>query len=457
MTIVFAIMCFRLSAYQNRNDISSEWFSLFCEADFLYNDGAYEEAMEVAKKALALVEAAPFFKDPLLAEIRQSLESLAKIHRAMGKYSEAESLYMQALDVVKQDVGRSDDHFMTTSLLGLAELCKVQGKYATSESLYNQVLDIIRHMEMQIIDHTDIVISLNGLAEICRTQGKFDRALIFYKRAFDTGKEDERVEHSHIMFSLNGLAEVLKLQGQYSKAESIYKCLLAEDEYSFDSENPNIITVLDNLAEIYAKQGKYISAESVWVVALTTCENFLGLDHPDIVISLDGLSNYLDMYPSSSFAESIQQRVEYLLLIQACLTGDTGIFENAIRSGISLGGYDPAAKILMSILLAFTERSIRVNPGFNADLVGKPESKLYQYFASFQLLLKAGADPKAMEIIDFEKPGIKELQPGVSVVSTGKPGHIVPAGQGGMSALEFCEFNYLVIFKKELMNAEMNH
>ena len=64
-----------------------------------------------------------------------SLNNLAVLYRAQGKYAEAEPLYQRALAIYEQQLGQ--DHPDTASSLNnLAGLYKAQGKYAEAEPLY---------------------------------------------------------------------------------------------------------------------------------------------------------------------------------------------------------------------------------------------------------------------------------------------------------------------------------
>lgn len=73
--------------------------------------------------------------------ITENLNNLAKLYQSQGRYEEAETLFLQALELRKQLLG--DKHpDVSSSLNGLAKLYDSQGKYEEAEPLFLQALAI---------------------------------------------------------------------------------------------------------------------------------------------------------------------------------------------------------------------------------------------------------------------------------------------------------------------------
>ncbi|NEO96258.1 MAG: tetratricopeptide repeat protein [Moorea sp. SIO3G5] len=70
-----------------------------------------------------------------------SLNNLALLYYNQGRYSDAEPLYLQALDLMKQLLGQNHP-LVATSLNNLAGLYDNQGRYSEAEPLYRQALEI---------------------------------------------------------------------------------------------------------------------------------------------------------------------------------------------------------------------------------------------------------------------------------------------------------------------------
>ncbi|MBD2021152.1 tetratricopeptide repeat protein, partial [Leptolyngbya sp. FACHB-36] len=94
-------------------------------------------------------------------EVALSLAWLAFLYELQGRYSEAEPLYVQALDIRQRQLG-SDHPHVATSLNNLAGLYQSQGRYSEAEPLYVQALDISQRQLGN--DHPDVATSLNDLA-----------------------------------------------------------------------------------------------------------------------------------------------------------------------------------------------------------------------------------------------------------------------------------------------------
>jgi tetratricopeptide (TPR) repeat protein len=75
-------------------------------------------------------------------ERRASLNNLAKLYRAKGRYAEAESLFQGALAIREKAFG-SQHPDLATSLNDLAELYGTLGHYFRAEPLYQRVLAIL--------------------------------------------------------------------------------------------------------------------------------------------------------------------------------------------------------------------------------------------------------------------------------------------------------------------------
>jgi CHAT domain-containing protein len=104
------------------------------------------------------------------------LNNLAGLYRSQGRYSEAEPLYRQALDMRKRLLGNEHPD-VATSLDNLAFLYWTQGRYSEAEPLYRQALDMNKRLLGN--EHPDVATSLNNLAGLYWTQGNTDGTLEF--------------------------------------------------------------------------------------------------------------------------------------------------------------------------------------------------------------------------------------------------------------------------------------
>ena len=73
--------------------------------------------------------------------VATSLNNLAALYESQGRYTEAEPLFIQALEMWKKLLGPEHPN-VATSLNNLAGLYESQGRYEEAEPLYIQALDM---------------------------------------------------------------------------------------------------------------------------------------------------------------------------------------------------------------------------------------------------------------------------------------------------------------------------
>jgi tetratricopeptide (TPR) repeat protein len=74
-------------------------------------------------------------------ELADSLNNLASLYYSQGRYEDAEPLYLQALEIIKAQLGENHPD-LVSSLNNMAYLYYYQGRYEEAEPLYLQALEI---------------------------------------------------------------------------------------------------------------------------------------------------------------------------------------------------------------------------------------------------------------------------------------------------------------------------
>ena len=204
------------------------------------------------------------FKEPLLAirekalgpehpEVGQSLNNLAELYRAQGKYVEAEPLHRRALAIREKALG-PEHPAVATNLNNLAELYREQGKYAKAEPLNQRAL-AIREKALGP-EHPAVAASLNNLALLYDAQGKYTEAEPLYRRALAIDEKALGPEHPGVATDLNNLAELYRAQAKYAEAVPLYRRSLAILEKALGPEHPNVATSLENYAVLLRKTNR---------------------------------------------------------------------------------------------------------------------------------------------------------------------------------------------------------
>jgi tetratricopeptide (TPR) repeat protein len=255
-------------------------------ADKLGGVFRFKEAEENYKKAIELQKKAGMTEN---SDYATSLNNLAGLYKAQGKYDLAEPLYQEALRIFEKVFGDKDYPEYATSLNNLALLYSDQGKYEQAESRYLEALEIKK--KVLGTDNPSYAISLNNLALLYKKQGKYDLAESRYLEALRIEEKVLGKEHPDYTTSLDNLAGLYHAQGKYDLAEPLYQEALKLDEKVLGKDHPNYAGDLNNLAVLYRDQGKYDQAKSLYQEALKIDEKVLGTDHPTTKIIRDNLNS----------------------------------------------------------------------------------------------------------------------------------------------------------------------
>ncbi len=147
----------------------ARWEQYMGAAGAAYQRGDYEEA--VGKIKAALKEAQDFGEqDPRYAE---TVNNLALLYHAQGRYIEAEPLHRRALAIREKALGPEHPH-VALSLNNLAGIYQTQGRFGEAEPLDQRSLTI--NEKALGPEHPNTTITLNNLAELYRAQGRNEDA-----------------------------------------------------------------------------------------------------------------------------------------------------------------------------------------------------------------------------------------------------------------------------------------
>ena len=258
-----------------------------------------ETAAEQVREDLAL--------DP---EIRASMqEALGRVYLELGRYTSADSLLTEAVDV-RRTIG--GDHDLETAR------------------------------------------ALNYLGEVAWAKGEMDRADSLNERVLAVRAQALGTQHEDYFQTLQNQGTVRYAQGRYTEAEQILTEAAAIARAIHDGPHEDLSMVLNNLANAIAASGRHEEAGQVMREALEVDRALYGGDHPDIALRLDNLAfmahesedyeealrlgrEALDMYgrvytepnPNTAFALTTVAYASFAL-------GDTAAADSLHRAAVAL-------------------------------------------------------------------------------------------------------------------------
>jgi tetratricopeptide (TPR) repeat protein len=258
-----------------------QWESLMELAISCHEQGLYKEGIEKAQAALRLEEYIP------PTDLAQILNNLASLYDSLGRYEEAEPLYVRALGINEQQLGR-DHPVVAINSHNLASLYNSLRRYKEAEPLHVRALAI---NEQQLgRDHPVVAINLHNLASLYNSLGRYEEAEHFYLRSLEIDKHKLGSSDISVATSLNNLALSYESLGRYVEAERLLLKALAIREQQLGSSDISVANSLNNLALLYESLGRYGESESIYIRALGIYEQQLGKNCPDMVNSLNGLA-----------------------------------------------------------------------------------------------------------------------------------------------------------------------
>jgi CHAT domain-containing protein/Tfp pilus assembly protein PilF len=283
-------------------DTEGEARRLNAQAELLYRQGQYKEAIPVAEHALALAETT---LGPDHEETASSLNNLAGLYEATGAYAKAEPLYQRALAIRESALGPEHSDTFTT-LNNLAELYSTTGVYAKAEPLYQRAAAFAEKELGPEAAGTGKM--LNNLAVLYENIGAYAKAEPLLQRALAITEKALGPDHPDTARSRNNLAFLYNATGAYAKAEPLYQRALAIRENALGPDHPDTARSLNNLAILYCETGAYAKAEPLLQRALAIRENALCRDHPDTAGSLNDLAGLDAATGAYAKAEPLYQR-----------------------------------------------------------------------------------------------------------------------------------------------------
>jgi eukaryotic-like serine/threonine-protein kinase len=229
-------------------------------------------AETMLREALSRLAGSP---DPLLeARVRGDLGTVL---RDLARYSEAEALHRQALDLrirahgpVHAEVGRSWHNLAVTLL--------TSNRRAEAEPVLRQALAV---KEAALgPDHPDVGTTLGSLASNAREDGRLDEALVFAQRALSVQAKAFGPQHPFVATTLLKLGLIEAERGRLDESLALYERSRAIRERAFGSEHYTSAVLLGNIGSVQFRLARYDEARRSFEQALAILQKTKGPSHP---------------------------------------------------------------------------------------------------------------------------------------------------------------------------------
>ncbi|WP_346290358.1 CHAT domain-containing protein [Sphaerothrix gracilis] len=214
--------------------------------------GHYTQALSLYKQALAarqaMAQAAP-------AEIGsyfhagRTFNNLGGVYDRLGNHPQALVHYQQALTIARHIGNRASEGRL---LNNIGRLYRQQGKYRAAQAIYQQALTVLQPLG----DRASLSQVLTSLGLIAENLGEYETALNYYQQGQTLANAlGDRRQLGYLSDSLGGL---YYRQGRYGEALSAYQQTLAQHQaIGFRAGE---VAARVNLAGVYEALGRYPEA-----------------------------------------------------------------------------------------------------------------------------------------------------------------------------------------------------
>jgi tetratricopeptide (TPR) repeat protein len=264
--------------------------------------GNYTNALSLYQQALEIDQNALGPENPATV---LCLYGLAEVYNEMGDYTRAEQYYQRTLSVDDKVFGRQAPDTINC-LRSLAELYIKMGLYAKAEPLLQQVLVI----QEKVLgpEHPRTAGTLGSLATLYFDMGDYAKSDSFYQRALGIQEKVLGPDHLDLANTLIGMGMLAMNMGDYNTAISRYVRAATIQEKAFGLEHPSVANTFRAVAELHQRTGNFAKAEELDQRALKIDEKVLGPEHRDTAACLANLGELYERMGDLVKAESFDKR-----------------------------------------------------------------------------------------------------------------------------------------------------
>ena len=218
--------------------------------------GDLEDAERLLRAALAQRQRSGV--DP--AMVAATRGNLAFALRRVGRYDEAEALYVQAIEALAQ-LEPGDSLALASELVGLGQVHHFQGRLAEAEALFRTVLrqmseaGVRRPLRAMVIHDLGVVLAdQERYPEAERLHGE---ALALWGDLFPRGHPEEAR-------SYEAMARAVERQGRWVEADSLYREAIARWRGQYGDNHSQIATIHANRANLSYFAGDFEAAAQAY-------------------------------------------------------------------------------------------------------------------------------------------------------------------------------------------------
>jgi CHAT domain-containing protein/tetratricopeptide (TPR) repeat protein len=223
-----------------------------------YSAGDFRSAAESAEKWRAAAERKFGPRHP---RTMQAQGMLALAYSRLGRYAEAEPLFLQAREILSKTLGAEDAETLRLEN-NLATLYADTGNYEKAEPLLRRVLGTMERVRGK--DDPDTLSFVNNLAVVLQQRGRYREAEDLLARVLDARRRTLGPDDAATIMAENNLATGYREQGRLTEAEAMFRRAVEAYERTLGPDHPKTLVPVTNLAAIYRELARYEDAARLY-------------------------------------------------------------------------------------------------------------------------------------------------------------------------------------------------
>ena len=305
-----AIGIFRNSTGDTRTAIAAWTHNL---ALAVHEQGRYTEAESLYNDALRQIRA--FWRGDH-AMMSSYLDSLARLYIDLTRYREAETLIRQALALRRSGIGKgSDEAQVADSLNLLGIVLRESGRLDAAEDAHKESLEIRQHLWGPL--QNDVAIAMGNLALVYQEQGQYIRAQLQQKKALSIRVKLHGEKDLETAFSYSGMGSLMHDMGRYAEAEDWHLKALMIRMSQLGKSHPKTADSMADLSQVLSARGRFAEAGIRIRHAIQVYEAAYRPDHLQLARTYNTLANILDDH--KQFEEAIIWYQKSLSIVERVL------------------------------------------------------------------------------------------------------------------------------------------
>lgn len=193
-------------------------------------------------------EALEQFQDEESVELAATLDSMAKLYAAQGKFADSLTQYKIVLAMQMRVLPRSH-RIIAHTLKDLGHTYESLRRYKEALGQYNATLVMERKCYNTEI-HAEIAETHHCIGHIYSLERDYDNALMHYEKALVVKRLVYGNEHAEVVSTLNHMGNLHKYRGQYDVALALHSEVLALKKILCGEDSPSVQTTVEIIGKI---------------------------------------------------------------------------------------------------------------------------------------------------------------------------------------------------------------